>query len=96
MSELKSNSRTNCYWIYSEVSSWFLSGHSDTVSIRQYMYIYVYHYILQSTNIVMGLTWTARTLILDVGVPGRSTLEFILLYAVKNIETKHLLLQYMY
>lgn len=44
----------------------------------------------------MGLTWTARTLILDEGVPGRSTLEFILLYAVKNIETKHLLLQYMY
>lgn len=44
----------------------------------------------------MGLIWTARTLILDVGVPGRSTLEFILLYAVKNIETKHLLLQYMY
>lgn len=40
----------------------------------------------------MGLTRTARTLILDVGVPGRSTLEFILLYAVKYIETKHLLL----
>lgn len=47
------------------------------------LYIIIYRYST-SINKHVDLIGTARTLILDVGVPGRSTLEFILLYAVKN------------